>query len=232
MTFSRLNEQVIRCTIPINEVEQMGYEVQELFNNKERATSFVKKVVAEAGASGMLMKNGYQVVNQIGYDNNQVIMNIVDVSAEQQINYGIARLLSAYDIVRYLGRERVENILYLSNPEKEEEFNNCIREINEAMKGGRKTTAKYILKFSTLNQAEEFCANIESKGKGRLYKDKDNFYLYADLTDIEESWINSFLLMAEEYCDDVTEADMQEAYLEEHAQIIIKENPIEVLKNL
>lgn len=232
MTFSRLNEQVIRCTIPINEVEQMGYEVQELFNNKERATSFVKEVVAEAGASGMLMKNGYQVVNQIGYDNNQVIMNIVDVSAEQQINYGIARLLSAYDIVRYLGRERVENILYLSNPEKEEEFNNCIREINEALKGGRKNAAKYILKFSTLNQAEEFCANIESKGTGRLYKDKDNFYLYADLTDIEESWINSFLLMAEEYCDDITEADMQGAYLEEHAQIIIKENPIEVLKNL
>lgn len=232
MTFARVNERVIRCTIPISEVEQMGYNVQEIFDDKEKATSFVKKVVAKAGEEGILAKNGYQVVNQIGYDNNQLIMNIVDMNTEQQINYGIARLLSAYDIVRYLGRDRVENILYMSNPEKEEEFNNCIREINRALKGGQKPSAKYILIFSTLNQAEGFCMNVDAKGTGRLYKDNDKFYLYADLTNADEKWINSFLLIAEEYCDEITVADMYEAYLEEHAQVIIKENPIAVLKNL
>lgn len=233
MTFARVNEQVIRCTIPISEVEQMGYNVQELFSNKERATSFAKEVVAEAGAAGVLMKSNYQIVNQIAYDNEQVVMNIVDMSTEQQINYGVARLLSAYDIVRYLGRERVERILYLPSPEKEEEFNRCIREINEVLKGGKRDIPnKYILKFSSLNRAEAFCMNIESKGNGRLYKDKDSYYLYTDLADADESFINSFLLTAEEYCDEITEASMQGAYLEEHAQVIIKENPIDVLKNL
>lgn len=232
MTFARVNEQVIRCTVPISEVEQMGYNVQEIFDDKERATSFVKKVVAKAGAEGFFAKNGYQVVNQIGYDKNQVVLNIVDMNAEQQINYAIARLLSAYDIVQYLGRGRVENILFLSNPDKEEEFNNCIREINNALNGGQKQAAKYILIFSALNNAEGFCVNVEPKGNGRLYKDNDRFYLYADLTGADEKWINSFLLTAKEYCDEIAQADMYEAYLEEHAQVIIKENPIAVLKNL
>ena len=65
-----------------------------------------------------------------------------------------------------------------------------------------------------------------------MYKSDNKYFMYVDLNGADSVDANRFLLTAEEYSEEIIEADWCQPYLSEHAQVIIRENPVSVLKNL
>ena len=42
LTFIKVNDQVIKCVIPADEISSLGFQVEEIFSSKEKATEFIK----------------------------------------------------------------------------------------------------------------------------------------------------------------------------------------------
>lgn len=237
LTFIKVNDQVIKCVIPADEIRSLGFQVEEIFSSKEKATEFIKEVVAAASSQGFIKEDTYQFVNQIGYDNNELVMNVVSVSVDKQINSTVSRLLSAYDMVNCIGRQRLEDILRATGEEKIMGFNQVMNELNSSIEQKSEDTEvqedrRYVIRFSSLDDAERFCESADEIGNGRMYKSDNKYFMYVDLNGADSGDANRFLLTAEEYSEEIIEADWCQPYLSEHAQVIIKENPVSVLKNL
>lgn len=54
--FIKVNDQVIKCVIPADEISSLGFQVEEIFSSKEKATEFIKEVVAAASSQGLSRK--------------------------------------------------------------------------------------------------------------------------------------------------------------------------------
>lgn len=91
---------------------------------------------------------------------------------------------------------------------------------------------KYLLQFSNLAQAADFCKHASHQAPGKLYKEKDTYYMSVDLTDFEKGSIGGFIFQADEYSDNISKDNMFITYLEEHGELIIGKEPMKVLMNM
>lgn len=234
LTFEKLNDNIIKCIIPVDEIKDLGFDLEEIFSNKEKAEEFVKSVVFAAGSQGYIEDDTYQFVNKICYENNELIMNVVSIRIEERIDNTVSKLLSAYDMVSHIGKKKLMDILKQTGDEKITGFNQIMGDISHSVNQEESVSEDYrfVIRFSNMSDAESFCDVVDELGTGRMYKSDNKYFLYVDLNGEDKESINSFLLTAEEYSESIVQAQWCQPYLSEHAQIIIRENPVSILKNL
>lgn len=246
MLFTRINENIVRCAIQEDEISQMGYDLEELFKNQQMATDFMKEIITRAKDFGFSMNENFEAVQSAFFTNHQLVLNIIHINPEDRINSVIQNLLNAFETVEIIGKERLTEILQMAGDEKTQAFNECIAELEKVNQEIEENASaqpenaeekvciqgKYLLSFLNLSQAERFCKEAAFAVPGTLYKDKNNYFMIVDLSGIEQDKADGFILQAREYSSNVTQDRNYSAYLEEHAEKLIKENPIEVLKNL
>lgn len=254
MTFSRINEHTLRCEIHENEISQMGYNLQELLQNQDLVTNFLKDIMEKANEAGYSMTDNYKAIQSTFLPDHQIVLNIMDINMEEPMNEMIMNYLNVYDTVNLIGKERLEEMLNLTGDEKIQAFSECMAEIhrrNEASADTKdpditqKETApepdlqdekmpkkKYLLWFRSLGDTEQFCKGASVLVPGRLYKDRTRYCMLIDLSDMEQEAAKFFLLTAKEFTSDIRADHNHVAYLDEHAEIIIKENPMDVLRRL
>jgi len=62
MTFTKINEYTVQCVITMHELDQMGYELNELYTNKEAATNFMRNVMEKGVEAGFQLNNNLQEI--------------------------------------------------------------------------------------------------------------------------------------------------------------------------
>lgn len=254
MTFSRVNEHTLRCELHENEISKMGYNLHELLQNQDLASSFLKDIIVKANEAGFSMTDNYKAIQSTFLPNHQIILNIMDINMEEPMNDMILNYLNVYETVKMIGKERLEEILNLTGEEKVQAFSECMAEIQKTnelsaatkeqdftdaeiisednVEDDNMTATRYLLWFRSLDEAEQFCKGATVTVPGRLYKDRKRFGMLVDLSGMQQQAINDFLIISKEFTSDIRPDNNNFAYLDEHAEIIIKENPMDVLKRI
>ncbi|MGI6010273.1 MAG: adaptor protein MecA [Ruminococcus sp.] len=244
MVFVKIDEHTIRCIMKLEELSEMGYDPESLLKEQdpEKIQHFLHEIMDKAKAAGVELTEDYRAVQSIVLPGHYFALNFSNIQPADQINGLVTNFLEVADAVEEIGRGKLEEILEKEGEEKISAFNafmSRLKELHASIKGGqteshqqKETFENYILKFSDLDTVEKFCKAAAFNIPGRLYKDKKDYcmLLEGNAENLED--LNRLLLLACEYADAVEPDHFYSQCLEEHGDIIIRENPIDVLKNL
>ncbi|SCP98213.1 adaptor protein MecA [Anaerobium acetethylicum] len=210
MLFFRIDGHTVRCAVPEVEISKMGYDLQELLVNQNTASGFLKEVVARGKEAGFFMDEKLQVVQTAFFSNHYLVLHFSDLNPDEQIDSTIQRMPG-----------RTEEVAESAAGEGAE------LTADEA----ERSQKKYLLWFRNLSLTENFCKTAVPV-PGKLYRERTRYCLLADLSGLERNAAQGFVFRAQEFVEEIREDSLYTAFLDEHADVIIKENPIEVLKNL
>lgn len=246
MEFVRVNEHMVKCVIDEQEMTEMGYRIEEICQDQELASEFIRKVIEKANEDGFDISEDIHMVQAMYVPEHQLILNFMDAAMESHMESAIEQMLKAFDLIDVVGKERLEDIFHLKGEEQKQAFRECIEKVapteelsldeenTPAMEGKEepKGNASYLLKFRDFELTECFCKKAPAVVPGRLYKTNGTYFLLTDLSTLEEKERKNFLLFASEYSEAIQKDNLTSDYLEEHADIVIAHTPVEILKQL
>ena len=73
---------------------------------------------------------------------------------------------------------------------------------------------------------------LEELPPSSLYKHKNRYLLILDLSETEEEAVKLLSLLTDEYASDLYVGAERKAYLEEHAEVILREQALEALRQV
>lgn len=256
MMFFRVNDHMVSCAIEENEIKQMGYQLADLYKNRELVGQFMREVYEKAKEIGFQIADHIQTVQVAVTQNGQFILNFIESNPEEQINDTIHNLLDAAEAVEYIGKDRLEEILSMSGLDKTKAFQECMIEIrnefypdesvseellqndskqeqvvNTENAGVQKHNIFFLI-FDELSKVQMFSKKVSYEVPGRLYKDKERYVMLIDIGELSVEKQRSFLYLAEEYTTAIQKGTQMLTYMEEHAEVLVKSNPITVMKEI
>lgn len=244
MIFIKIDEHTIRCIMKQEELSKMGYDLESLLKEQdpEKIQSFLHEIMEKAKAAGVELTEEYRAVQSVVLPGQYLALNFSNINPSDQIDNLIANFLEVADAVEDAGRDNLEKILEKEGEEKVSAFNEFMERLKEFHSSSQEERQRraapeerpenYILKFPDMNTVEKFCKAAAFNIPGRLYKDKKNYCMLLEGTPDNLDNLNLLLLQACEFADTVEPDRFYSQCLEEHGDIIIRENPIEVLKSL
>ena len=243
----KLNAHTVKCTMEEHEIIEMGYELDDICGDNERASEFMKQIIDKGIEAGYQISERISAVQATFLSNHQVELCFTDEAPERLLDKTLDTLFDVIEDETDVEKEKLEELLKEAVKKREvlkesmEEIASA-KEVSEILSTDASqeqemkevtnvVPEKYILEFMNFDVVESFC-KAAPEVPGKLYKDKGNYYLVSDLTNEDDSTKRTFLLQANEFTSDLKKEHFQMGYLEEHSEILIKENPMEVLKQL
>lgn len=247
MMFMKLNAHTVKCTIEEHEIIEMGYEIDDICRNEERASEFMKQIIEKGIEAGYKISEKISAVQATFLSNHQIVLCFTDEEPERLLDRTLDNLFDVLGHDTTLDKEKIEDISKKAGKARDA-LEECMEEIASAKEvseilatdsseeqqlkdAANVVPEQYILEFVNLDIVESFCKAAPAV-PGKLYKDKGRYYLVSDLTNAENGKKRSFLLQANEFTTSLKKEYLQMGYLEEHCEILVKENPMEVLKQL
>lgn len=262
MMFYRVNEHMVSCAIGENEISQMGYHVGDLYKDKELVGQFMREVYEKAKEIGFKIADHIQTVQVAVTENHQLILNFIEADPEEQINDTIQNLLDAAEAVDFIGKDRLEEILSMTGRDKADAFQECMIELrnefypdmpnkeevvdsrqvniatqlpsienNHNVKNSKQEI--YFLCFDQLSKVQEFARKVSYEAPGRFYKDsRYQYVMLVDIGELSKEKQTSFIFLAEEYTVKIYKGTQMLTYMEEHAEVLVKSNPIAVMREI
>lgn len=252
MTFKRVNEHTVQCIIEINEIDQMGYVLQELYTNSDLASDFMKSIMEKGIEAGFNLSENIQDIQAILLSNQQLILSFTDVNPEESINLMLENFLATFEAVEKVGKDQLEEMLKMTGKEKIEAFQETMEHLKSVAATSRKDSEnaqeqeavtlekgevaeekeKYILRFSAFSDLEKFCKKVSFAIPASVYKDESQYYLLADPKGLARKTLESFVFQSQDFVSDIKRDSLAAAFIEEHASRLIEKEPIELLKKL
>jgi negative regulator of genetic competence, sporulation and motility len=260
MTFTKINEKTIQCVIDMNEIGQMGYVLEELYTNREAASNFMRSVMERGVEAGYQLNRHLQEIQVTLFSDQQLVLSFVEVSPDKQVDQIIANVLDTYEGVKAIGKEHLEEIQNMSGEEKllafqeviekyhnlldtfktpvvgeQREEKNIEKEIKKEMDIEDimvKEKKRYMFRFSNLSNLKQLSKAVTFKVPSHLYRDKQKYYLLVDFSGMEQDRVNSFMVQVLDYEAVVEKNKFVLAHVEEHADNVIEDGAIEVLRKL
>lgn len=248
MMFKKVNAHTIKCMIAEHEIVEMGFELEDICKNQDLASEFMKQIIEKGNEAGYEISENVSTVQATFLPNHQVVLCFSDDESEGLVDKTIDNLLRAFGLVNTIGKDKLQDISKLSGQEKKDAFDECmeeaasakeVSEVQEVQADRDETPAavkevipqSYLLEFMDLDTVEDFC-KVAPRVPGKLYKDENRYFMVSDLTHMEDVEKKTFLLQASEFTISLKKEHFQKGYLEEHCDVLIKENPMEILREL
>lgn len=247
MMFRKVNDHTVKCVIGENEISEMGYELDDILRDQGRASEFMKLIIDRANEEGYEISEDIRAVEATYLPNHDLVLFFSDDEAGQLMDQTVKNLLRAFGLVESMGKEQLEELFEKAKESKreleesvseatpteeafvEQKENATKEQAAEKEKAG--TPTRYLLRFDNLDVTQDFCKATYA-APGKLYKNKGKFYLLADLTSLKSKQQKDFLLTAGEFAEHMMLDHNQAEYLEEHAVIMIKKDPMIVLQQM
>ena len=253
MEFSRVGEHTIRCVISEQEIEEMGYSLEDLMTNSEKSQTFLNQIFLKPfllkKISDFFQKKQSIFHNDMAEQEFQMNfdLGIRTVRADFLPDHNISLTFSEHQgssaMLDHL-KDIVNNMLS-SIPEQYQEKLKMEAQKNEKMqgRGNRLDTNKEsvslvsiiaMARFDSLDRVISFAKQIKGIAipDSELLKFKDYYVLAMDLSLYKEKEVYSLSAIIDEYAGGVEVGIERLAYYEEHGEIIIEENVIEELQEI
>ena len=221
MEFSREGKNTIRCVITEEEIEDLGYTVEEIISNGMRTQEFMNEIFDLAE-------------QEFG---TKFEMGVKTVRADFLPDRTLALTFSEHPITSEGMMEHIKEIvngLLSSIPQKRETLKSFqkLEELKEKLGNDRKVIVLFI--FLEINILIRFAKQVTQKElpHNDLYKFDEVYFLMIDLSNSEEDEIRRLSVLMDEYATDIFEGADKRAFIYEHGTPILKDHAIEQLRQI
>ncbi len=228
MKFEKMENGSLRCTLTQEDLEQNGVELEDFFSNTANAREFLEKLIRIAE-------------DEVGYTTNGNMMSIqAAIMSEDEIVLTFSdSQVSGSEII-----EHIKNMFHSSQKEAEPAQIDVKEDILSEAGGKLKDTQSeaecdgyvYLLTFASFPSVRNFCRILPQNHltDSRLYylNQKKQYFLWADLNNSTKGYVYEFVAASMEYANGIEKDSARSSFLEEHADVIIKEHALEKLAQL
>ncbi len=228
MKFEKMENGSLRCFLTQDDLEQNGIELDDFFANTPNAREFLEKLIRIAE-------------DEVGYKATGNMMSIqAAIMSEDEIVLTFSEShVSSAEIL-----EHIRNMFGASGAREQAAELVDVKEEVLREAGGQKASEEeheaagytYLLTFVSFSNVRKFCRvlPLSKAAKSRLYylDQKKQYFLRADLKRSSKKYVYEFVTASMEYAKSIEKDSMRSDFLEEHAQIIVKNKALETLAKL
>ncbi len=218
MKFSRIGKHTIRCVISEEEITQLGYTLEEIMSNGDRTQEFMNEIFDMA-------EQRFETKFELGIKTVRA-----DFMSDHTLSLTFSEHPGSGEMMEHL-KDIVNGLINAIPQQKWEEIREARNQEEES------DTPVRVIVTVVFDNLELLCRfarliTMEELPPGRLYKEKDRYLLILDLSDTPEDSVKLLSLLTDEYASDLYVGAERKAYLEEHAQAILTENALEILRQV
>lgn len=218
MEFSR-NGKTIRCVISEQEIEALGYTIDDIVSNGTRTQEFMNQIFDMA-------EEEFQTKFDLGIKAVRA-----DILPDHTISLTFSEQPGGEGMMEHL-KDIVNGLLNTIPKQKWDE----IKAIQETKEPGPNRTGRIIVLFAfedmdtMMRYAKNVC--MEQIPFNQLYKLDDAYFIMTDMTDCDEMEVKRLCSLTDEYAADVFVGAEKRAYIYEHGKEILKEHALEQLREI
>lgn len=226
MEFSRVGKHTIKCVISEEEIQDLGFSVEEIVTNSERTQEFMNHIFDMA-------EQEFETKFEMGVKTVQV-----EFRSDHTLSLTFSEHPASEGMMSHL-KDIVCGLLNNIPQEKWEEYkqkqdqeeNNSLSNVSA---DGEEPDIIVLIKFRALDTVLRFAKQIqlENLPVSMLGKCRNEFYLVMDLSHNSEEEVRRLSVLADEYAADIQVGRQRWAYIKEHGKIILSENAIEQLQQI
>ena len=225
MEFSRVGQHTIKCVISEEEIMELGFSMDEIMGNGERTQAFMNQIFDMA-------EKEFETKFDMGIKTVRA-----DFLPDHTLSLTFSEHPGAGGMVEHL-KDIVNGLLNSIPSEKWEEIKAAKESLQEKQKKADEADENRdviaVLEFMDMETVIRFSKMVvlHKIPLNRLFKYDGRFYLLLDLMDTSEENMQRLSVLTDEYANDIWEGRERLAFLEEHSEIIMKEEAIEHLRML
>jgi negative regulator of genetic competence, sporulation and motility len=232
MEIKRIGENKIRCALSESEIEQLGFDIDEIIGDSETTQRFIQSVLdAMEEQENIHLEHispmvraellpDHSMAITFGGDSDMGIQDLVDT---------VSNLMSR------IAPERLEEFKRLNQPKKETKESTSEQKSRDAAEEAQKESRMICaLRFPNIVDASEMCKVCfqDKFPKSALYKLDGEYYLVLDFTKFEKNEMRPFAFGAMEYDAGHISDEKQIAFIKEQGSYIVKKDAVEMLMQL
>ena len=225
MEFSRDGNNIIRCVISEEEIEELGYTIDDIISNGIRTQQFMNQIFDMA-------EQEFDTKFELGIKSVRA-----DILPDHTISLTFSEHPGTEGVMDHI-KDIVNGLLNTIPKQKWDEIK-AIKD-KETSNGSEEADLKQALKIIVLFAFEELDTlmryakqvKVENIPFNQLYKFDGIYFLMMDMTDSNESDVKMLSALTDEYAADIFVGAEKRAFIYEHGKEIIKERAIETLREI
>lgn len=219
MEFSRIGKHTIRCVISEDEILDLGYTLEEIMSNGERTQQFMNQIFD-------LAEQRFETKFELGIKTVRA-----DFMSDHTLSLTFSEYPGAEGMMEHL-RDIVNGLLNSIPQQKWDE----IRAAKERQQGAIAEAVRVIvtLVFDDMDTLIRFAKQvvISEIPPNELYKYKNEYLLIVDFSNTSEADVRRLSVLTDEYAKDILVGVERGAHIEEHGEVILKEQALQQLRQL
>ena len=208
-------------------------EIQSMFLPNHQIILNITEVKPESQIDQFLQNflNISDVVETIGRERLEQIMDMTGEEKTQAFEQCMEDMKKIGEASMEEGETSLD-FEDMMSPSIQEKSEKTKEELQDSSQDQEDDLKKLILWFQTLEEAERFSQDSPLVVPAILYKVHQKYCMVVNVEGIDANQVTGFVFQALEYTTKVEEDKNFSACLQEHAEIIVKEDAIQILKNL
>lgn len=225
MEFSRDGNNIIRCVISEEEIEELGYTIDDIISNGRRTQQFMNQIFD-------LAEQEFDTKFDLGIKSVRA-----DILPDHTISLTFSEQPGTEGVMDHI-KDIVNGLLNSVPKQKWDEFKAMSdkAETGSADSASKELPPKVIVLFAfeeldiLMRYAKQ--VKIVDLPFNQLYKFDGIYFLMMDMTDCNEEDARKLSALTDEYAADIFVGAEKRAFIYEHGKEIIKESAIEQLREV
>ncbi|MBR3811609.1 MAG: adaptor protein MecA [Agathobacter sp.] len=217
MKFIREGNNMIRCVISEEEMQELGYTIEDIIGNGIRTQQFINHIFD-------LAEKEFNTKFEVGLKSVRA-----DIMPDHTISLTFSEHPGVDGVMDHF-KDMVNGLLHKIPKKKWDE----IRAEKEAAKIDKTGTIIVLFAFDDLDILMRYAKQVSAEEIpfNQLYKFEGIYFLMLDMTESHEADVRKLSALTDEYAADVFIGAEKRAFIYEHGEAILKERAIEQLKEV
>lgn len=222
MEFSREGNNIIRCVISEEEIEELGYTIDDIISNSSRTQQFMNQIFD-------LAEQEFDTKFELGIKSVRA-----DIMPDHTISLTFSEHPGTEGVMDHI-KDIVNGLLNTIPKQKWDEIKG-IKEKGVLDSKDNTEVPKIIVLFAfeELNILMRYAKQVQVDNIpfNQLYKFEGIYFLMMDMTDSQEADVRKLSALTDEYAADIFVGAEKRAFIYEHGEVILKERAIEQLREI
>ena len=217
MEFSREGNNIIRCVISEEEIEELGYTIDDIISNGRRTQQFMNQIFD-------LAEQEFDTKFDLGIKSVRA-----DILPDHTISLTFSEQPGPEGVMDHI--KDIVNGLINSIPKKKWDE---IKENNSESENDAPPKVVVLFAFEELDTLMRYAKQVKvvELPHNQLYKFDGIYFLMVDMTDCSEEEARKLSALTDEYAADIFVGAEKRAFIYEHGKEIIREKAIEQLREI
>lgn len=222
MEFSREGNNIIRCVISEEEIEELGYTIDDIISNGVRTQQFMNQIFDMA-------EQEFETKFELGIKSVRA-----DILPDHTISLTFSEHPGTEGVMEHI--KDIVNGLLGSIPKHKWDEIKSISDVQDKNIEESAENPKIIVLFVfedldiLMRYAKQ--VKVEQIPFNQLYKFEGAYFLMMDMSDSHEDDVKKLSALTDEYAADIFVGAEKRAFIYEHGKEIIKERAIETLREI